>query len=342
MTAYTKEQLLDILGKYELEYGRLPSRRDLRKIGISDDPYYRVFGSFNTAKDAYRSGTEVRAESPLLADSAPRSKKGSYLEQLAQNLSEAELKTILRSSGPASVKPRLIHTPYETGYVKFILVTDTHIGHKKFREDWWYHALDRGAKEDVQFMFHTGDILEGMSTRPGHIYELDQAGFEAQFSRAKQLIGDCPFPVRGIIGNHDCWYLEKADQGTNVGLRLEESLGNFEYLGIHEANVEIENIRFKLWHGNDGSTYAVSYRGQKIVESLDGGDKPHVLLTGHDHKAIFFQTRNVHVIGGGTLCEQTGFMRGKKLAAHRGYWIVEAWSNEHGLVRIRPEWIPFY
>jgi hypothetical protein len=75
---------------------------------------------------------------------------------------------------------------------------------------------------------------------------------------------------------------------------------------------------------------------------LSGGEKPHILLAGHAHKSFFYETRNVHVFETGTTCMQTGFMRGKKLAAHTGFWIVDVWTNENGISRIRPEWTPFY
>jgi predicted phosphodiesterase len=336
LTKYTREALIAKLLEVADMLGRPPTRREIRCYGINDGPYYREFGSFEKAK------VEAGLQQEEVSVIATCKSTDALLETLRANLSRQELKTIVAATGSTAVKPKLKHIPYETGYAKFLVLSDTHIGHSKFREDWWHHAIDRGVEEDCQFVLHIGDILEGMSNRPGHVYELDAIGFEAQFAKAKKLFGDCPLTIRGITGNHDGWYSGKADQGTDVGLRLAEALPNFEYLGADEADIEVENVRIKLWHGNDGSSYALSYRGQKIVESLDGGDKPHILITGHDHKSLFFLTRNVHVLGAGTLCEQTRFMRGKKLAAHRGYWIVEMWSNEHGLVRIRPEWVNFY
>lgn len=334
---YSRSQLLQHLADYETKYGKIPTQREIRKFGITDDPYRRVFGSYSAAVMEYASSNERLNSEPVLS-----TKKSNLLEKLGSSLSATELKTIVESVGGFTAKPKTKHIPYETGYAKFLVVSDTHIGHSKFRSDWWHHMVERADNEGVQFALHVGDILEGMSNRPGHVYELEAVGFERQFDMACELINECPFPVKAITGNHDNWYMGKADQGINVGLRLESALDNFFYLGHDEADIVIQNAKVKLWHGSDGASYAISYRGQKIVESLDGGDKPHILITGHDHKAVFFQTRNVHILGAGTLCEQTGFMRGKKLAAHRGYWIVEIWTNEEGLVRIRPEWCPFY
>jgi len=340
--AYTKRELLDKLSEIEADLGRFPTRRELRDYGIHEDPFYRVFGSLGAAQVAW---LQDRSKETVVYESTTNKLSGGVdklLEQLKNNLSEQELKAMVQATGTTSVRPILKHTSHETGHFKMLVMGDTHIGHSKFRDDWWYDMVERAEREKVDFAYHTGDILEGMSGRPGHVYELNRIGFEAQFARAKELIGICPFQVRGITGNHDGWFAGKADQGINVGQRLEEALDNFVYLGHDEADQVVENTKIKLWHGSDGGSYAISYRGQKIVESLDGGDKPHILLTGHDHKSVFFQTRNVHVIGAGTLCEQTSFMRGKKLAAHRGYWIVDVWSNEEGLARIRPEWNPYY
>lgn len=342
MRAYSRHELLNKLSEITEMIGKVPTQRELRENGISEDPFYREFGNWKNAKEEFLSGKDyggVRAVDPKPCNLGTVDK---LLEQLRVNLSEEELKAVVRATGVTSVKPKLKHTSHETGHFKMLVIGDTHIGHSKFREDWWDHMLERATQEKVAFAYHTGDILEGMSGRPGHVYELDCIGFEAQFAKACRLLGDAPFNIRAITGNHDGWYSGKADQGINVGVRFEEALDNFTYLGHDEADQVVENVKIKLWHGSDGSSYAISYRGQKIVESLSGGDKPHILITGHDHKSVFFQTRNVHVLGAGTLCEQTSFMRGKKLSAHRGYWIVECWSNEEGLVRIRPEWNPFY
>lgn len=342
MKALSRQEILSKLYTIVQDLGRFPTLRELRFSGMSEDPIYRVFGSLPNAKAALvEEGYTAVEEEEEVVEGRP-SQVDKLLQQLKNNLTEDELKAVVKSTGVSSVKPLVGKVPHVNGHFKMLIMSDTHIGHSKFREDWWYNMLEHATKERVDFAYHAGDILEGMSGRPGHVYELNAIGFEAQFAKARQLISECPFQVRGIIGNHDDWFAGKADQGINVGIRLAESVDNFVYLGSMEADQVVQNVRIKLFHGNDGGSYAISYRGQKIVESLDGGDKPHILITGHDHKSIFFQTRNVHVIGAGTLCEQTNFMRGKKLAAHRGYWIVDVWSNETGLVRIRPEWNPFY
>lgn len=238
------------------------------------------------------------------------------------------------------------HTPQPVSWAKssfkFAFLTDTHIGHKLAHRKWWDAACDLIAKEKCDFALHGGDITEGMSGRPGHCYELEQVGIGAQAKEAIARFKQLPVPIKGITGNHDCWTYKAV--GADPGAMMAEALPErFEYLGMDEADIEVQGVKIKLWHGGDGSSYATSYRTQKFVEGLTGGEKPHILLSGHAHKSIFHLCRNVMVFEGGTLCGQTGWMRGKKLAAHCGFWIIEVWpAAEGGVQRITQQWIPFF
>lgn len=336
------ENLFKELDKIIENLKRIPTRNEVREV-MSTSPFESVFGTYRKAINAYKLDRKI--EENNTNQYQYDDKKDNLILTLKENLTEKELNAIIQSAnGYSQYKPKGIpHNSKEDGHFKFIVTGDSHIGHKEFREDWWDFMVDRGIKENVDFMYHTGDILEGMSGRPGHIYELEYIGFEAQFKKAKELLEKCPFEIRMITGNHDGWLMGKADQGVNVGMRLQESLSNFVYLGHDEADDEIQNVKIKLFHGGSGgAAKTYSYRLQNFVDTIYGGTKPNILLAGHTHKSIFFLKRNVHVFETGTLCTQSRFMRGKSLEAHTGYWIVTVFTNENGVARIIPEWNPFY
>lgn len=332
---YTREDLFNILEQYESEHGGLPSRDGTRGTIIPETPFKTIFGGYAKGKLEYEIWKRNKTDNVI-------DNRDTLIEQLKKNLSEDELRLLVKSSSTENPANRKFQAPIEKECFKFIATGDSHIGHSKFRDDWWNYMIEVGVRENVDWMYHTGDILEGMSGRPGHVYELENIGFEAQFNHAKQLMKDIPFKIKGIEGNHDGWNTIKGDIGLSVGARLEESLDNFIYMGHQEADDVVGGIKIKLWHGNDGASYAYSYRTQKFVEMLSGGEKPNILLAGHAHKSIFYETRNVHVFETGTLCSQTSFMRGKKLAAHIGFWVVTCYTDGHSLIRIVPEWYPFY
>lgn len=272
--------------------------------------------------------------------------KQSKLEKalLQRGVTEEEALALIKSArGKPSRKKQISH-PGER--IKYGYMSDTHIGHEKFDKDLFYRAANAFKDEKVDFVVHPGDHLEGMSGRPGHIYELSQIGFQQQFDEACNLYAEIPCQIYGIDGNHDQWFKQKNNNGVVVGEQLEKALDNYTHLGEWEGDLEVGGKAPKLWiklfHGNDGTAYADSYKLQKLIESFTGGEKPHIVHSGHYHKAIHLFRRNVHGFESGTICGQSQFMRGKKLQAHKGFGIVELLYNKFGVQRLKHEFYPDY
>jgi len=258
-------------------------------------------------------------------------KKVSELEQLLTNMSKSEQKTLLTQlKYPKSIKKTYEHK-FPRKRARFGVISDTHIGAESFDEDAMLKTFDFFKKEKVDAIYHCGDILEGMSGRPGHIYELKQVGLDAQLNYAADLLSQTDIPIYGITGNHDQWYMKKGDMGVDVGTLLENKLKNFTYLGMNEADIIMgKGVKMKLMHPNDGSAYATSYKLQKLIESFTEDEKPQLLFEGHYHKSLNMYSRGVHGYEAGTLCNQSEFMRLKKLQAHKGAWMVDAFIKPKG------------
>lgn len=229
-------------------------------------------------------------------------------------------------------------------HFKFGYYGDPHMGEKHFHEQLWKIMISHFRHEGVRTVYSVGDNLEGMSGRPGHIYELAHIGATAQLNYASSMFGlakDLSFYL--IDGNHDQWFKEKGNIGLVAGAELARRNSNVHFLGEWEARITLApNVEMLLFHGNDGTAYADSYKIQKLIESLEGGKKPNIILSGHYHKQIAIFRRNVFGFECGTLCGQTRFMRGKKLQAHKGFGIIEVWVGQNGVERLRHEFIPYY
>jgi predicted phosphodiesterase len=267
------------------------------------------------------------------------------LEELLSTLSDAERQQLIKSLGgvdTTSVRKHRHHFPKT--HARFGYISDSHIGHKQFKERLFSLAMTTFKREGIDTCYHAGDILEGMSGREGHIYELDHIGFNAQIEYASELISAFPeVQIYGIEGNHDLWYQSKNNAGVMVGTELENRVKNYHHLGQMEADIELSpSIILKLYHANDGSAYAASYKIQKLIESFTGGRKPNIVISGHYHKHLTLWSRNIFGVEAGTLCDQTNFMRGKKLAAHMGFGIMDVWYNKNGITRIDHSFIPFF
>ena len=143
-----------------------------------------------------------------------------------------------------------------------------------------------------------------------------------------------------IDGNHDRWFIKS--NGAKIVEDICEQIPHATFLGHDEGDIAIGNTTAKLWHGEDGNSYATSYRLQKVVEAMTGGEKPGLLFTGHTHKSLYIFERHVHVYSGGSIQCQSKWMRGKRISAHTGFWIIDAYLNNTGIAKTTSTWYPFY
>lgn len=272
----------------------------------------------------------------------PRTK--SDVEKVCEShgITGRELEAILNS---AASRPSYVHKITRTGQskkIRFGVISDAHIGHKEFDENLFDYAREKFKEFGCEFILDPGDHFEGMSGRPGHVYELSHIGYQNQKREVVRLYRSLGLPIYGIDGNHDLWYQEKHSMGVAPGDDLANEIKGYTHLGEWEGTLQIDNLRIYLFHGNDGSAYATSYKLQKLIEGFSPGEKPHLVFSGHYHKAMYAFIRGVHAFESGTLCGQTKFMRGKKLSAHMGFWCVEVEYDDTGVTSITPKFHPWF
>ena len=115
-----------------------------------------------------------------------------------------------------------------------------------------------------------------------------------------------------------------------------------KYLGIGSARIMLtNNCSMDLLHPLDGSSYALSYSGQKYMDSLTGGDKPNVLLVGHHHKAMYMFYRNIHYYEVPSTCIQSDWEKRMRLNNTAGAWVLNINIDDQGTITsITNELIP--
>ncbi len=233
---------------------------------------------------------------------------------------------------------------------KFGYTTDNHLGSKYERMDVLEALYDTWEKQGVKIVYQTGNMIDGEARF--NKFELHTHGMEGQ---ARYFARKWP-KRRGIVtqfitgDDHEGWYVQR--EGVNIGQYLEdtakkEGREDLKYLGHMEHDIFFEGKKqasvMRLIHPGGGSAYATSYTQQKLAESFQGGEKPHVMLIGHYHKAEYGYPREIHALQGGCTMDQSPFMRKKRLSAHVGGWTVEMTINPDGIItRFRTEWMPFF
>ena len=227
--------------------------------------------------------------------------------------------------------------------IRFALMGDTQIN-SKYTQITHLHAFyDECARQGIEQVYHTGDIDEGEQMRMGHQYECYTQGADDHVNEIVRV-----YPKRNgitthfITGNHDASIIKRS--GHDIGRAIAEKRPDMNYLGPDCALIYLTpECTLELRHPWDGTAYAISYKTQKMIEAMSGGEKPSILAVGHYHKQEYIFYRNVHCFQTGTFQAQTPFMRGKGIAAMMGGWIIEANVDNDGTIKkLSGQWIPFY
>lgn len=227
--------------------------------------------------------------------------------------------------------------------LRFGTVSDVHMGSKFVQIGALHEAYDTFQREGITDVYNPGDLSEGEKMRPGHEYECYVHGADAHVDEIEKN-----YPQRDgitthfVLGNHDLSFVKHV--GLDIGKTIAKQRADMDYLGPSQAYIDLTpKCRLELRHPGGGSAYAISYKTQKMVDAMSGGEKPAILVIGHYHKAEYIFYRNVQCIQAGTIQAQSNFMRDNNIAAHVGYWIITAHVDDDGQInRFIPEFFPFY
>ncbi len=229
--------------------------------------------------------------------------------------------------------------------ISFGIISDTHLGSMYCDLGLLEIAYDTFDSRGIEIVLHAGDLLDGHKIYRGQEFELIRVGADAQVDYCVEH-----YPYREKIrtmfidGNHDRSFWKSA--GNNTGRKISAQRKDLEYLGHMEADITLGDPEsnnkavVRLFHGEDRSCFAVSYRPQRYLSELANQDRPDMLIMGHYHKAEMLYYRNVLCIQAGCMQRQTPFMRGRRISASLGFWIVHLTVNERGIARILPEFFP--
>ena len=325
--------------------GKIPTesfRKDrCKNRSIEIAAYFMSHGMEQTCHDLSVKESTVKREVRRAKQHGIDVSQSSVLKQIGELYSDKELRAIASGARiiPGQTKMPVVNLKGDR--TRIGLMGDIHFGSKYCLYDLVYKAFKEFEKEKVDIVCQVGDLTEGMSNRPGHIYELSHLGYHEQKKVAIKYMKRCPAPLYMIDGNHDRWFIKS--NGALIVPDVCDSIEHATFLGHDEGDLALgDAATVRLWHGEDGSSYAVSYRIQKIVESLTGGQKPNVMLLGHVHKSTYLFDRHIHCYSAGAFQRQTAWMRGKRLSSHTGFWILDIYVNDTGVSKTTGTWYPFY
>jgi hypothetical protein len=233
----------------------------------------------------------------------------------------------------------------------FGVVGDKHIGSKYHRDDVLADLYRRFEKAGVDAVFDTGNWIDGDARFNKH--DVVVTGIDNQVRLMARIHPRINAPTYAVWGDdHEGWYAQREgiDVGKYAETIMQEEGHNWWDLGYMEAHVMLRNAntgkesRLAIMHPGGGSAYATSYRPQKIVESMEGGEKPAAIFMGHYHKLEALNVRNIWTLQTGCAEDQTPFMRKKSIEAHVGGAIVKIEQDPEtgALIGFAPEMVRYF
>ncbi len=226
------------------------------------------------------------------------------LEELLDNENPYALQYETPQIGTSASGVSWEFTSDKNNLFKFGAFGDLHAASKYTRWEVREDLTRRAERFGATAILDTGNWIDG--EKSFNRYDLEVVGLDRQCQLLAKRYPKTKIPTYAVTGaDHEGWYAKS--EGIDVGRYCEAIMRDAGHLwtnlGYMEADIVLRNSNnpnataiLRVMHPGGGSSYALSYRPQKIIESFEGGEKPNVLLMGHYHKIDFGLVRNVWYI----------------------------------------------
>jgi hypothetical protein len=218
---------------------------------------------------------------------------------------------------------------FPDGKVRFGAIANTEFGNKYHRGDAlhsYYHLL---SEEGIRLVLLCGDILAG----PPSIKNEEELIFGDMERQIKHFVKN--FPRRKDITTlfltsnyHEGGFIKK--EKINIGEEIqrvarENNRNDLRYVGHIKQdmimNVEGKDARIRIGHLMGAIPYAKSYPLQKMIESIQGGTKPHMMVVGHLYHLEQLFERGIWGYQVGSFIDQTPSMLNARQGTDVGGYI---------------------
>ncbi len=216
--------------------------------------------------------------------------------------------------------------------IRIGLMSDTHIN-SEFCD---LSALEQSIEElnkKSDVILHSGDITDGIDVYRGQRNDQVTQKVDDVIELTKELFGMFHKDVYIIGGNHDESYHKKL--GLSIGSQLMDNK-HIHYLGMHEAEVELNGLTFRLLHPTGGGSYSISYPLQKYVRQVNLHNEDFQwIIAGHLHHGYYFNIQGVNVVGLPSYLKPNPYSRRRGYGEEIGYDILKFYKTRDFTLEMR-------
>ncbi|MBI2667001.1 hypothetical protein HYX13_05300 [Candidatus Woesearchaeota archaeon] len=218
--------------------------------------------------------------------------------------------------------------------LRFGVVSDTHFGSPRTNVPVLRAAYKYFEEQGITDVIHAGNILAGNASRQ-YPHDRVTVALDGQLELLQKNYPNHPkITTHYILGQKDRDFVNtKTDLIWEIEERMPE---NFKYIGMLRADIIFhpENKKpFMVRVSNEKQkyTFGVSYQPQKRVDSIAGGEKPNVWLSGGSEQVWESRYREVEILKLPGLQNQTTEMLDRGFQANVGFCVVSVVPLEKGV-----------
>lgn len=208
-----------------------------------------------------------------------------------------------------------------------MLASDFHIGSKGFSEQAWNTLVKDIEEYSIRDIIICGDIIQGRGVYSLEAQDISLWNISDQIDEASRRLNELPKGVSKhvCIGNHE-EKLKNIEVGLDCIKALVPKVANLKYYG-HVAKLMVNNDYSLLFmHSAGGSTYSLSYRPQRMWDTLV--ERPNIFVIGHLHQMFAIPRPRFNVlIMPGTLQRESSWLINKGIVSQVGWMIIDEFKD---------------
>lgn len=180
--------------------------------------------------------------------------------------------------------------------ITFGLISDQHLGSKGCQLTHLDDFYDRCVEHGIKDIYGCGDLVDGVGVYPGQEYGVHTTGMDEQLDFfVKNYPKRDGIITHTITGNHCLKSFSKT--GNDIGRAIANERKDINYLGQYYARVNLTpKCILQLCHPLGNTAYSLTYKLQRKMDGMTGGDKASIIAEGHFHSGAYIYRRNIHGI----------------------------------------------
>ena len=218
--------------------------------------------------------------------------------------------------------------PSNLDHLKLLLISDTHLASKYDRLDILKYLYQKAEDKNINYILHSGDLVDGRSNRPQHIYQLKETSYIGQRDYVIDKYPKSNIKTFVISGNHEAMWYKQC--GADILKDITTQRQDLIYLGSDCEDLKIGKLKIRLYHGKGGGAYAKSYKLQKYLDTIPLEERPHILQTGHIHQAFYMKQDKTHCFQTSCLQDLTPYERSQGFNNDKSCWWLDIYMDNKG------------